>query len=46
MIIEDIKEATLAVEGVDHCDIITTFDPPFGPWAMSEDAKMILGVFE
>ena len=45
-IIQDIKDATLLVEGVEEVDVITTFDPPFGPWNMSEEAKMILGVFE
>ncbi len=45
-IIQDIKDATLLVEGVEEVDVITTFDPPFGPWNMSDEAKMILGVFE
>ena len=45
-IIKDIHDATVNVEEVESCDVITTFDPPFGPWNMSEDAKMILGVFE
>ena len=45
-IIQDIKDATILVEGVDEVDVITTFDPPFGPWNRSDEAKMILGVFE
>lgn len=45
-IIQDINDATMAVEGVESVDVVTTFDPPFGPWNMSEEAKMILGVFE
>ena len=45
-IIQDIKDATLLVEGVEEVDVIATFDPPFGPWNMSDEAKMILGVFE
>tara|TARA_R100000027_G_C2227690_1_gene88135 strand:+ start:521 stop:844 length:324 start_codon:yes stop_codon:yes gene_type:complete len=45
-IIDDIRWATIAVDGVDECEVITTFDPPFGPWNMSEDAKLILGVFD
>ena len=44
-IIDDIRWATIAVDGVEECEVITTFDPPFGPEMMSEDAKLILGVF-
>ena len=46
MIVGDIHLATLSVDGVEKVDVITTFDPPFGPWAMSEETKMILGVWE
>jgi len=45
-IIRDIQNAVTSIEGVDTCDIITTFDPPFGPWAMSEDVKLTLGIWE
>lgn len=45
-IIKDIHDATVNVEEVESCDVITTFEPAFGPWNMSEDAKLILGVFE
>jgi metal-sulfur cluster biosynthetic enzyme len=44
MIIEDIKSATESVDGVDTCEIITTFDPPFGPEMMSEDVRLALGI--
>jgi len=44
MIIHDIKSATESVEGVDICEIITTFDPPFGPDMMSEDVRLALGI--
>ena len=44
-IISDIHGATMSVPGVEDVEIITTFDPPFGPWAMSEETKMILGVW-
>lgn len=43
-IIEDIKYATESVEGVQECMIITTFDPPFGPEMMSEEARFILNI--
>lgn len=45
-IIEDITDAVNSVNGVEDTEIITTFDPPFGPDMMSEDAKMILGIWE
>lgn len=44
-IIADVHHAVTAVDGVDTCDVRVTFDPPFGPEMMSEDAKMILGVY-
>lgn len=44
-IIEDITGAANTVDGVDKVEIITTFDPEFGPDMMSEDAKMVLGIW-
>jgi metal-sulfur cluster biosynthetic enzyme len=43
-IIDDIKTATESVDGVANCMIVTTFDPPFGPEMMSEEARMILNI--
>ncbi|MBR20023.1 MAG: FeS assembly SUF system protein [Euryarchaeota archaeon] len=43
-IIDDIQMATESVEGVDQCMIVTTFDPPFGPEMMSEEARLILNI--
>jgi len=43
-IIDDIKYAVESVDGVQECMIITTFDPPFGPEMMSEEARMILNI--
>lgn len=45
-IIADVHQAVTAVDGIDSCDVKITFEPPFGPDKMSEEAKMILGVFE
>ena len=45
-IIADVNGAVCSVDGIETCDVNITFDPPFGPWAMSEDAKMILGIWE
>ena len=44
MIIQDIKDAVQSVDGIDDCEIITTFDPPFGPEMMSEDVRLALGI--
>ena len=43
MIQENIHEATSAVEGVEQVEIELTFDPPWTPDKMSDDAKFILG---
>ena len=43
-IIDDIKMETERVEGVEEWMIITTFDPPFGPEMMSEEARLILNI--
>ena len=43
LIVSDIRVAASQVEGVDDVDVITTFDPPFGPLMMSEEAKLALG---
>ena len=45
-IISDIEGAATIVDGVDAVDVITTFDPPFGPEMMSDETKMILGILE
>ena len=43
-IISDIEAAAGMVDGVDGVDVVTTFEPPFGPEMMSEEAKLILGI--
>jgi metal-sulfur cluster biosynthetic enzyme len=40
-IIADVHQAVTRV--VETCDVRVTFDPPFGPDKMSEDARMMLG---
>lgn len=45
-IIADVHGAVCMAEDVETCDVKITFDPEFGPEMMSEEAKMILGVFE
>jgi metal-sulfur cluster biosynthetic enzyme len=43
MIQENIHEAASAVEGVEQVEVELTFDPPWTPDKMSDDAKFILG---
>ncbi len=43
MIQESIHDATAAVEGVEEVEVELTFDPPWTPEKMSDDAKFILG---
>ena len=43
-ITNDIRNAGY-VENVHTVQILTTFEPPFGPDMMSEEAKMELGIF-
>jgi metal-sulfur cluster biosynthetic enzyme len=43
MIQEDIVSTVAAIEGVDEVEAELTFDPPWTPDRMSEDAKFILG---
>src|SRR6186997_1328203 len=43
MIQENIHEATSSVDGVEEVEVELTFDPPWSPDKMSDDAKFILG---
>jgi metal-sulfur cluster biosynthetic enzyme len=43
LIAGDIDRAAREVEGVEEVDLELTFDPPWTPDRMSEDAKFILG---
>jgi len=43
MIQESIHEATSSVDGVEEVEVELTFDPPWTPDRMSDDAKFILG---
>jgi metal-sulfur cluster biosynthetic enzyme len=44
MIEGDIRAAAESVEGVEAVETELTFDPPWTPDKMSEDAKFILGI--
>ena len=43
MIQEQIDEFVRAVPGVEHVEVELTWDPPWTPEKMSDDAKFILG---
>jgi metal-sulfur cluster biosynthetic enzyme len=43
MIQDDIKTVAGGIEGVEHVEVELTFDPPWSPDMMSDDAKFILG---
>ncbi|HVM68516.1 MAG TPA: metal-sulfur cluster assembly factor [Gaiellaceae bacterium] len=43
MIQEGIHDAAMSVEGVEEVEVELTFDPPWTPDRMSDDAKFILG---
>ena len=43
MIQDGIHDAASSVEGVEAVEVELTFDPPWSPERMSDDAKFILG---
>lgn len=45
MIIADVHEAVTNLEEIQTCDVEITFEPPFTPEMMSEEAKMITGFY-
>ena len=44
MIQEDISRVAREIPGVEDVDIELTWDPPWSPERMSDDAKFILGI--
>lgn len=46
MIVAEVNDACCEADGIDTCDVHLTFDPPFGPDKMSEEVKMMLGVWD
>ncbi|MDO8927397.1 MAG: iron-sulfur cluster assembly protein [Bacteroidota bacterium] len=45
MLVEDVRQAALAVENVANVDVDLTFDPPWDKSMMSEEARLELGFF-
>ena len=46
MIVADVIDAVCLTPVIETCNVDITFDPPFGPDKMSEEVKMMLGVWE
>ena len=44
-ILEDVHMAVYMVTGITDVSVDITFDPQWGPEMMSEDAKLILGIY-
>ena len=45
MLVEDAKQAALAVDGVEEAHVELTFEPPWDKSMMSEEARLELGFF-
>jgi FeS assembly SUF system protein len=45
MLVDDVRQAALAVEGVEAADVELTFEPPWDKSMMSEEARLELGFF-
>ena len=45
MLVEDVRQAALAVDTVKEVDVELTFDPPWDKSMMSEEARLELGFF-
>jgi len=45
MLLEDVRQACLAVDSIDEADVELVFDPPWDKSMMSEEARLELGFF-
>ena len=45
ILVEDVRQAALAVDGISEADVELTFDPPWDKSMMSEEARLELGFF-
>lgn len=45
ILVEDVRQAALAVETIEAADVELTFDPPWDKSMMSEEARLELGFF-
>lgn len=45
ILVEDVRQAALAVENITDADVELTFEPPWDKSMMSEEARLELGFF-
>lgn len=45
MLLDDVRQAALAVDTIQEADVELTFDPPWDKSMMSEEARLELGFF-
>jgi FeS assembly SUF system protein len=45
ILVEDVRQAALAVENISEADVELTFEPPWDKSMMSEEARLELGFF-
>jgi len=45
ILVEDVRQAALAVDSIVEADVELTFDPPWDKSMMSEEARLELGFF-
>lgn len=45
VLLEDVREAAIAVDSVEACNVELVFDPPWDKSMMSEEARLELGFF-
>ncbi len=45
MLVDDVRQAALSVEGIVEADVELTFEPPWDKSMMSEEARLELGFF-
>ncbi len=45
VLVDDVKQAALAVEGITDAEVELTFEPPWDKSMMSEEARLELGFF-
>lgn len=45
ILLEDVRQAALAVDGITEADVELIFDPPWDKSMMSEEARLELGFF-
>jgi Predicted metal-sulfur cluster biosynthetic enzyme len=45
VLLEDVRQSAIAVDGIETCDVELVFDPPWDKSMMSEEARLELGFF-